>query len=59
MGEICKHFEKEDEGAADKESMFERVMELMQQVNSPLPLLILPLKLLIMNEAALLEIDVL
>ncbi|XP_026231210.1 peroxisomal biogenesis factor 19 [Anabas testudineus] len=32
MGEICKHFEKEDEGAADKESTFERVMDLMQQL---------------------------
>lgn len=40
MGEICKHFEKEDEGAADKESTFERIMDLMQQVRSAPPLCI-------------------
>ncbi|XP_028988584.1 peroxisomal biogenesis factor 19 [Betta splendens] len=32
MGEICKHFEKEDEEAGDKESTFERIMDLMQQL---------------------------
>ncbi|XP_034039588.1 peroxisomal biogenesis factor 19 isoform X2 [Thalassophryne amazonica] len=32
MGDICKHFEREDEGAADKENTFEAVMDLMQQL---------------------------
>ncbi|KAG7526709.1 peroxisomal biogenesis factor 19 [Solea senegalensis] len=32
MGEICKRFEKEEEGTEDKESMFEGVMDLMQQL---------------------------
>lgn len=38
MGEICKHFEKEDEETGDKESTFERIMDLMQQVHLALPL---------------------
>uniref|UniRef100_A0A3Q3JTW3 Peroxisomal biogenesis factor 19 n=1 Tax=Monopterus albus TaxID=43700 RepID=A0A3Q3JTW3_MONAL len=33
MGEICKQFEKEEEGAGNKESTFESIMDLMQQVN--------------------------
>uniref|UniRef100_A0A3Q0RVS3 Peroxisomal biogenesis factor 19 n=1 Tax=Amphilophus citrinellus TaxID=61819 RepID=A0A3Q0RVS3_AMPCI len=32
MGEICKLFEREDEGAADKESTFESIMDLMQKL---------------------------
>ncbi|XP_058493510.1 peroxisomal biogenesis factor 19 [Solea solea] len=32
MGEICAGFEKEEEATEDKESMFEGVMELMQQL---------------------------
>lgn len=32
MGDICKLFEREGEGAADKESTFERIMDLMQKV---------------------------
>ncbi|KAF7648453.1 hypothetical protein LDENG_00156830 [Lucifuga dentata] len=32
MGEICKEFEKEEEGATEKESTFERIMDLMQQL---------------------------
>ncbi|KAA8587776.1 hypothetical protein FQN60_016638 [Etheostoma spectabile] len=31
MGEICKHFEREEQGAADKEGVFESIMELMQK----------------------------
>uniref|UniRef100_A0A673ACM0 Peroxisomal biogenesis factor 19 n=1 Tax=Sphaeramia orbicularis TaxID=375764 RepID=A0A673ACM0_9TELE len=31
MGDICKLFEKEEEGAAEKESTFENIMDLMQQ----------------------------
>ncbi|CAJ1072851.1 peroxisomal biogenesis factor 19 [Xyrichtys novacula] len=34
MGEICKLFEKEEEGAADKESTFENIMDLMQKVGT-------------------------
>lgn len=33
MGEICKNFEKEEEGAVDKESSFENIMDLMQKVD--------------------------
>ncbi|KAK2822741.1 hypothetical protein Q5P01_022806 [Channa striata] len=32
MGDICKHFEKEEEGAKEKEGTFERIMDLMQQL---------------------------
>ncbi|XP_047445095.1 peroxisomal biogenesis factor 19 [Mugil cephalus] len=32
MEEICKLFEREDEGAADKESTFESIMDLMQKL---------------------------
>ncbi|XP_040000583.1 peroxisomal biogenesis factor 19 [Xiphias gladius] len=32
MGEICKNFEKEEEGAGDKERTFESIMDLMQQL---------------------------
>ncbi|KAK2895976.1 peroxisomal biogenesis factor 19 [Channa argus] len=32
MGDICKHFEKEEEGPKDKEGVFERIMDLMQQL---------------------------
>ncbi|XP_005729031.1 peroxisomal biogenesis factor 19 [Pundamilia nyererei] len=32
MGDICKLFEREGEGAADKESTFERIMDLMQKL---------------------------
>lgn len=32
MGEICKLFEREEEGARDKESTFESIMDLMQKV---------------------------
>uniref|UniRef100_A0A3Q3QTS7 Peroxisomal biogenesis factor 19 n=1 Tax=Monopterus albus TaxID=43700 RepID=A0A3Q3QTS7_MONAL len=32
MGEICKQFEKEEEGAGNKESTFESIMDLMQQL---------------------------
>ncbi|XP_034742870.1 peroxisomal biogenesis factor 19 [Etheostoma cragini] len=32
MGEICRHFEREEQGAADKEGMFESIMELMQKL---------------------------
>lgn len=32
MGDICKLFEREEEGAADKESTFERIMDLMQKL---------------------------
>lgn len=32
MGDICKHFEKEEEAAGDKENKFENIMDLMQQV---------------------------
>ncbi|XP_030016918.1 peroxisomal biogenesis factor 19-like [Sphaeramia orbicularis] len=32
MGDICKLFEKEEEGAAEKESTFENIMDLMQQL---------------------------
>lgn len=34
MGEICKNFEKEEEGAGDKERTFESIMDLMQQVDT-------------------------
>lgn len=33
MGEICAHFEREDQDPADKESTFENIMELMQKVD--------------------------
>lgn len=32
MGEICKHFEKEEEGTEDKETSFEHIMDLMQKL---------------------------
>lgn len=32
MGEICRHFEREDQGAEDKEGMFESIMDLMQKL---------------------------
>uniref|UniRef100_A0A3Q1G295 Peroxisomal biogenesis factor 19 n=1 Tax=Acanthochromis polyacanthus TaxID=80966 RepID=A0A3Q1G295_9TELE len=32
MGEICQLFEKEEEGAADKDSTFESIMDLMQKL---------------------------
>ncbi|KAM3605394.1 uncharacterized protein V6R79_024881 [Siganus canaliculatus] len=32
MGEICGHFEKEDEVAGEKESRFENIMDLMQKL---------------------------
>ncbi|XP_070831158.1 peroxisomal biogenesis factor 19 [Chaetodon trifascialis] len=32
MGEICRHFEREEQGAEDKESMFESIMDLMQKL---------------------------
>lgn len=32
MGEICRLFEKEEEGAEDKERTFESIMDLMQKV---------------------------
>ncbi|XP_040910571.1 peroxisomal biogenesis factor 19 [Toxotes jaculatrix] len=34
MGEICKLFEKEEEGAGDKESTFESIMDLMQRLQN-------------------------
>lgn len=36
MGEICKQFEKEDQGAEEKESTFESIMDLMQKVDNTL-----------------------
>lgn len=32
MGEICKQFEKEEEGGANREGVFENILELMQQL---------------------------
>ncbi|KAM9789671.1 peroxisomal biogenesis factor 19 [Neosynchiropus ocellatus] len=32
MGEICEHFEKEEEGEEDKDNMFEQTMDLMQKL---------------------------
>ncbi|XP_070701849.1 peroxisomal biogenesis factor 19 [Pempheris klunzingeri] len=32
MGDICKHFEREDQGSEDKESTFENIMDLMQKL---------------------------
>ncbi|KAM4605174.1 peroxisomal biogenesis factor 19 [Polymixia lowei] len=32
MGDICKQFEKDEEGGGDKESTFESILELMQQL---------------------------
>ncbi|XP_071777735.2 peroxisomal biogenesis factor 19 [Centroberyx gerrardi] len=32
MGDICKQFEREEQGGAEKESVFESILELMQQL---------------------------
>ncbi|KAM3866486.1 peroxisomal biogenesis factor 19 [Diretmus argenteus] len=32
MGDICKQFEKEEDGGAEREGTFERILELMQQL---------------------------
>ncbi|XP_034558286.1 peroxisomal biogenesis factor 19 [Notolabrus celidotus] len=32
MGDICKHFEKEEEGAEEKDGTFENIMDLMQKL---------------------------
>ncbi len=34
MEEICKQFEKEEQGPEDKESTFESIMDLMQKVGT-------------------------
>lgn len=52
MGEICKSFENEEQGAEDKEGTFESIMELMQKVNTPR---IGPFGLWNVNEAEMLQ----
>lgn len=34
MGDICNHFEREEQGVGDKESTFESIMDLMQKVDT-------------------------